>query len=93
MFNLSYSKNKNTKYIISPFVHSYYMQKDISENIPKLKTFCDSVIKDETSIDNKKSLLGEIKLGSQLSIKHIDNEIVNYIKNEILEISKTYIEL
>jgi hypothetical protein len=90
MFNKKNIYNSED-YFICPLVHSYYMLKDISGSIPELKTFCETEINNKHFIDNKKSLLGEIKLGSQISINHINNTLINNLKKSIIDMAKAYI--
>ena len=42
MFNSSYLSEKNKNYTISPFVHSYFIQTDISRKF-QLKLFCEEL--------------------------------------------------
>ena len=93
MFNLKYQKDNSKTYMIAPLVQSFYLNRNISEALPKLKKMCQSVIDDNNKIDNSKKLLGEIKLGSQLSINHLNNDVFNLLKKDIIDLATTYINL
>ncbi len=92
MFNLKYTED-NKEYLVCPFVQSHYITKNIKNKVNQLKNVCESIIKDKFSKDNRSSLLGEIKKGSQLDIGNLNNEYIIDLKKDIMDAASIYIKL